>query len=61
MSVCRVGQLAAKQTAVFLCDMQEKFRPYSKHFPAIVEVSSRVFKAAKILDVMYILLKFMYK
>ena len=51
MSVCRVGQLATKQTAVFLCDLQEKFRPMIQYFPAIVEVSSRILKAAKILDV----------
>ena len=49
---CRnVGQLITKQTAVFLCDLQEKFRPSIQHFDAIVTVSSRLLKAAKILEV----------
>lgn len=31
--------------------MQEKFRPTIKYFPEIVEVSSRLFRAARILDI----------
>ncbi len=50
-AVCRsVGQLAARQTAVFLCDLQEKFRPNIQYFGPIVEVSSRLLRTAKILD-----------
>lgn len=51
MSVCRVGLLSIKNSAVFLCDLQEKFRPMIQYFPEIVEVSSRVLRAAKILDI----------
>ena len=48
---CRnVGQLVARQTAVFLCDLQEKFRPNIQYFDAIVDVSSRLLRTAKILD-----------
>lgn len=35
---------------LFLCDMQEKFRPSIQYFSQIVEVSSRMLKAAKILE-----------
>lgn len=50
-AVCRtVGQLAARNTAVFLCDLQEKFRPNIQYFDAIVDVSSRLLKTASILQ-----------
>lgn len=48
---CRLGKIVASQTAVFLCDMQEKFRATIQYFPEIVEVSSRLLNAAKILDI----------
>jgi len=48
---CRnVGQLVARQTAVFLCDLQEKFKPTIQYFDAIVDVSSRLLRAAKVLE-----------
>jgi nicotinamidase-related amidase len=53
MSGCRVGQLITRQTALFLCDMQEKFRQQIQYFSPIVEVSSRLLKAAKILNVIH--------
>ena len=56
---CRnVGQLVAKQTAVFLCDLQEKFRPSIQYFDAIVDVSSRLLRIAKILEVLIIIIIF---
>ncbi|CAG2175352.1 unnamed protein product [Oppiella nova] len=52
MSGCaRVGQLVSKQSALFLCDIQEKFRQGIQYFPAIVEVSHRVLRASKILNI----------
>lgn len=51
MAVCRVGQLFPKQTCVFLCDMQEKFRPNIQYFSEIVQVASRILKGAKALDI----------
>ncbi|XP_053211710.1 isochorismatase domain-containing protein 2-like [Panonychus citri] len=47
---CKVGRLVSKDTALFICDIQEKFRNMIQFFPGIVEVSSRLLKAAKILD-----------
>ena len=46
----KVGQIAVKNSALFLCDMQEKFAPTIKYFPQIVQVASRMFGAAKALD-----------
>lgn len=49
---CRlVGQLRPKTTALFLCDLQEKFQSSIQYFDQIVEVSSRLLRAAKLLDV----------
>ncbi|KAI2811601.1 Isochorismatase domain-containing protein 2, mitochondrial [Blomia tropicalis] len=48
---CRnVGRLLARQTSVFLCDLQEKFRPTIQYFDEIVDVSSRILRTAKILE-----------
>lgn len=47
---CRVGLLTAKNSALFLCDMQEKFRPMIKYFDQIVQVSSRLLRAANLLE-----------
>nr|XP_054756807.1 isochorismatase domain-containing protein 2-like [Lytechinus pictus] len=46
-----LGKLVLRNSSLFLCDMQEKFRPTIKFFPEIVEVSSRLFRAARILDI----------
>uniref|UniRef100_A0A2L2XX31 Isochorismatase domain-containing protein 2, mitochondrial n=1 Tax=Parasteatoda tepidariorum TaxID=114398 RepID=A0A2L2XX31_PARTP len=47
--ICRLRQLIPKNTALFLCDMQEKFAPNVQHFPAIANVASRLLKTARIL------------
>lgn len=49
-AACGVGRLSSKKTAVFLCDMQEKFRKSIRYFPEIVSVSHRLLKAGKALD-----------
>ena len=40
--VQKLGNLKANQTAFFLCDMQEKFKPAIKHFDDVLEVSKRL-------------------
>ena len=45
-----VGKFSPKTSALFLCDMQEKFRSSIKYFPQIVEVSNRLLQSFKILD-----------
>ncbi|GAB1602901.1 isochorismatase domain-containing protein 2-like [Argonauta hians] len=50
MASNRLGKLLLNRSILFLCDMQEKFRPSIQYFPQIVDVSSRMLNAAKILD-----------
>ncbi|XP_065841612.1 isochorismatase domain-containing protein 1-like [Oscarella lobularis] len=50
-AVLRVGRLAAENTAFFLCDMQEKFRPSIRYFPEIIVVAKRMVEAAKIMGI----------
>ena len=38
----RLGRLAVNDTAFFLCDMQEKFRPSIRYFPEIIKVAQRM-------------------
>ena len=46
-----LGRLVPRSTALFLCDMQEKFRPNIKHFTEVVQTSNRLLQAAAILDI----------
>ena len=39
------------ETAFFLCDLQERFKPAIDHFTEIVEVAKRLVSASKILSV----------
>ncbi|KAI8501019.1 Isochorismatase domain-containing protein 2, mitochondrial [Branchiostoma belcheri] len=48
--VRRLGKVGVDTSALFLCDMQEKFRPNIRYFPQIVHVASRMLKAAQILE-----------
>lgn len=50
-AVRNIGKICSKSSILFLCDMQEKFRPMISHFPQIIEVSSRMLKAARILQI----------
>ena len=49
-NVRRLGRIVPGQTALFLCDMQEKFRPMIQYFPEIVHNSNRVLNAAQMMD-----------
>lgn len=46
----RLGRLIPQSTCLFLCDLQEKFRNNIQYFPEIVEVSGRLLKAFKVLE-----------
>ncbi|KAI7696134.1 hypothetical protein SSS_06137 [Sarcoptes scabiei] len=51
MTLCKnVGLLLPKHSALFVCDLQEKFSASIKYFDAIVSVASRLLRAAKILE-----------
>ncbi|KAK6190776.1 hypothetical protein SNE40_002567 [Patella caerulea] len=47
----KLGNIKLNQTAFFLCDMQEKFRPSIKYFAEITEVAKRLVAGSKILDI----------
>jgi len=51
IGVSKLGSLGAKNSALFLCDMQEKFRQTIKYFNEIVSVSNRLLRASKILEI----------
>ena len=50
MSTKRLGRVCTKSTALFLCDMQEKFRKTIQFYPQILNVSNRMLKAAQALQ-----------
>ncbi|XP_028399470.1 isochorismatase domain-containing protein 1-like [Dendronephthya gigantea] len=51
MAAQKLGRLASKTTAFFLCDMQEKFRPSIRYFPEIITVAKRMVDSAKIMGI----------
>lgn len=51
MAAHRIGQLSARSCALFLCDMQEKFRPSVAFFPQIVAVAARMLQASQVLEI----------
>ncbi|XP_074661431.1 isochorismatase domain-containing protein 2-like isoform X2 [Tubulanus polymorphus] len=51
MAANRIGKVVLDKSLLFLCDMQEKFRPTVKYFAQIVEVSNRVLRTARHLDI----------
>ena len=46
----RIGRIIPGNTCLLLCDLQEKFRSSIQYFPQIVEVSSRLLNAFKVLE-----------
>ncbi|XP_006026829.2 isochorismatase domain-containing protein 2 isoform X1 [Alligator sinensis] len=51
MSITRLGKVVPKTSILFLCDMQEKFRPTVAYFPQIVAVAARMLQVAQTLEV----------
>ncbi|XP_019356414.2 isochorismatase domain-containing protein 2 isoform X2 [Alligator mississippiensis] len=45
MSITRLGKVVPKTSILFLCDMQEKFRPTVAYFPQIVAVAARMLQS----------------
>lgn len=41
-----VGKLAPEETALLVCDVQERFRPVISGFPAVIDTSRRMLRAA---------------
>uniref|UniRef100_A0A7N8XTV2 Isochorismatase domain containing 2 n=1 Tax=Mastacembelus armatus TaxID=205130 RepID=A0A7N8XTV2_9TELE len=49
--MAKIGRLSAKDAVLFLCDMQEKFRPNIFHFSDIVSNSARLLEACRVLGI----------
>ena len=49
-----LGAIDQKRTALFVCDMQEKFRSTITYFPQIVETSNKLLQTCKVLEVPYL-------
>ena len=41
-SATRLGKLTPNETALLVCDVQERFRPLISGFPAVVDTSRRM-------------------
>lgn len=41
-TIRNVGRLAANSCYLFLCDMQEKFRPTIRYYPEIIAVAEKM-------------------
>jgi len=46
----RLGRIAPQDTALFICDVQERFRSVISGFPAVVDTSRRMARAAQALQ-----------
>eukprot|EP00762_Andalucia_godoyi_P005266 ANDGO_06775.mRNA.1 Isochorismatase family protein 1B len=44
----RIGRLSIESTALFVCDVQERFRPLIHNFASVVYVSSQMLQVAKV-------------
>lgn len=47
----RLGRLDPENTAIFVCDLQERFAPSIVHFNTIVENTERILKTANMLSI----------
>lgn len=50
MAARRLGKVSLKNTALLLCDMQEKFRGNIMYYPQVIEVARRMLEGANALD-----------
>ncbi|KAL3096126.1 hypothetical protein niasHT_020661 [Heterodera trifolii] len=50
MTAARLLKMVPSESALLVCDMQEKFREHIKFFPQILQVTCRLIEAAKLLD-----------
>lgn len=48
-TAARLGKLQQKSTALFVCDIQERFRPIISGMPAVVDTARRMIKGANII------------
>ncbi|GLC44286.1 hypothetical protein PLESTB_000761100 [Pleodorina starrii] len=51
MAARALGRLRPNSSALFVCDVQEKFRPLIAGFPAVIDTSRRMVQAANVLGI----------
>uniref|UniRef100_A0A0P5AD42 Isochorismatase domain-containing protein 1 n=1 Tax=Daphnia magna TaxID=35525 RepID=A0A0P5AD42_9CRUS len=49
--ILKIGKIPVDKTAVFLCDLQEKFRPAMLHFSEVVSNAKKLVESTKILGI----------
>lgn len=50
-TAARAGKLVSNSAALFVCDVQDKFRPVISGMPAVIDTTRRMVRAANILGV----------
>lgn len=50
-ALLRLGKVSPKTSALFVCDMQEKFRKTIQFYPEIINVAGRMLETAKVLEI----------
>ncbi|KAI8075244.1 Isochorismatase-like protein [Gongronella butleri] len=51
MSIQKIAKLTPKTTALFVCDIQERFKGVIWQYPSVISVASKMIKASKHLDI----------
>jgi nicotinamidase-related amidase len=51
MNKLLLGRFPVEKSALFVCDIQEKFAPSIKYFPQIVANTKKMLASAKIMDI----------
>lgn len=46
-----LGRITVRKTALFICDIQEKFAKNIKYFPQVVKNTRKILESAKIMNV----------
>lgn len=50
-AMARLGKLVASETALFVCDIQERFRPVIAGMPAVIDTAKRMVRAAEVMHI----------
>ncbi|KAL1933760.1 hypothetical protein VTP01DRAFT_7850 [Rhizomucor pusillus] len=51
MSLPKIAKLAPQTTALFVCDIQERFKGIIWQYPSVITVANKMIKTSKILDI----------
>ncbi|KAL0136142.1 Isochorismatase-like protein [Mucor lusitanicus] len=51
MSIKKITKLVPQTTALFVCDVQERFKGLIWQYPSVISVAGKMIKASKLLDI----------